>query len=150
DVRNHAGARCHLRRSTRQRRRAGAGGRAEGGRAVSGPPASGIGDWGFVRSRLSRRAPRRVELRLHAALFLFADDPDRQLVAFRVAERAHEVLARARWLAVDRRDDVARLEARARRGRAISDRPHEHALLHAEVLRELIAEPIDLDAEPAA
>src|SRR5437870_3166054 len=104
----------------------------------------------------AHRAPHRLDCGLHGALFLVAHDADRDFGRLRLAaigcvsQRAHEIVARLDASAVDRRDDVARLQPGARCGRSFRHRRDEHAPAHAEVRRQLVGELQNRHAQTAA
>ena len=91
-----------------------------------------------------------VDLRLQIVSFLSRTIPMVISSLAGVAKPAHQVVARAHRLAVDRRDDVASLQPGARRRRAVGHRRHQQAVFHAEVLRELIGQLVDRHAQSPA
>src|SRR6266581_7887132 len=103
--------------------------------------------WSQTAKRPSRRGVYR---RFDRAFLLIAHDADGELVFVRVAQAAEKVVPRPDRPAIDRRDDVSRLQPRAGGGRAVRDRRDEQAVFRAEVLRELIGQLIDRHAETAA
>src|SRR5690606_6256591 len=80
---------------------------------------------------------------------LVADDLNRHR-SLRVRDRAHQIAGVLDLAVADLRDDISGAESRLLGRAVLLDRRHEHAILNAEVGRELIAQALNADAQTPA